>query len=71
VTVRAPWWAVRNLDRYERPGRPAPGGNVCWVKPEHCGEPLTGGRFICRICDVTWYGGARPLALSNGIRTPS
>lgn len=43
---------------------------LCW----NCQQPGTQrsgrspGFYECPACDVQWYGGTTPLALSNGVR---
>jgi hypothetical protein len=61
-------WQTATLDRYRPPGL-RPGAAACWC----CGNAACEykpGWFECVHPEgpVRWYGGAAPLALSNGTR---
>ena len=59
-------WARLPLTRYykDTPVRIQLGGDRCWIDPRHRGELISSsGKFICRTCQVTWYGGREVLPL--------
>ena len=68
--LRRPWWDEDLSARYTPPV-PAlrPDAKVCWCCEEAEGTEYRPGWLECKEHDegpVRWYGGAAPLALSNG-----